>query len=76
MSPIIQATIEAPGPAGPLQGTLLSPAASGVPVVLILPGSGPTDRNGNNPAGLKSSTYELLSNGLLRAGIASVRIDN
>ncbi|VVU48743.1 MULTISPECIES: hypothetical protein [Burkholderia] len=32
---MMQAEIEAPGPAGPLSGTLLSPAGSGAPVVLI-----------------------------------------
>lgn len=41
--------IEARGPLGPLKGTLLSPAKPGAPVVLIVPGSGPTDRDGNNP---------------------------
>ena len=71
----VQAEIEAPGPAGPLRGTLLSPAASDVPVVLIVPGSGPTDRNGNGPNGLHASTYRLLAEGLLEKGIASVRID-
>jgi uncharacterized protein len=72
---VVQAELEAPGPAGPLKGTLLSPAAGHVPVVLIVPGSGPTDRNGNGPNGLHASTYRLLANGLLAKGIASVRID-
>jgi uncharacterized protein len=71
----VQADLEAPGPAGPLRGTLLSPAAGHAPVVLIVPGSGPTDRNGNGPNGLQASTYRLLANGLLAKGIASVRID-
>ncbi|NTZ05470.1 alpha/beta hydrolase [Burkholderia metallica] len=72
---MMQTDIEAPGPAGPLNGTLLSPAADDVPVVLIVPGSGPTDRNGNNPYGIQASTYRLLAEGLLDQGIASVRID-
>jgi pimeloyl-ACP methyl ester carboxylesterase len=67
--------IEAPGPAGPLQGTLLSPAKSDAPVVLIIPGSGPTDRDGNGPNSLRASTYRLLAEGLRAHGIASVRID-
>ena len=71
----MQTDIEAPGPAGPLRGTLLSPATGDVPVVLIVPGSGPTDRNGNNPYGIRASTYRLLAEGLLDRGIASVRID-
>ncbi|WP_175870726.1 alpha/beta fold hydrolase [Burkholderia sp. BCC0397] len=72
---MMQTEIETPGPAGPLKGTLLSPAADDVPVVLIVPGSGPTDRNGNNPYGIQASTYRLLAEGLLDQGIASVRID-
>lgn len=71
----MQTEIEIPGPVGPLSGTLLSPATGDVPVVLIVPGSGPTDRNGNNPYGIQASTYRLLAEGLLAQGIASVRID-
>ncbi len=71
----MQTEIEIPGPVGPLSGTLLSPAAEDVSVVLIVPGSGPTDRNGNNPYGVQASTYRLLAEGLLDQRIASVRID-
>lgn len=70
--------LEAPGPLGPLKGTLMAPAAPsapGAPVVLIVPGSGPTDRDGNNPLGVKASTYRLLAEGLAAKGIATVRID-
>ena len=72
---MVRADIDAPGRAGPLRGTLLSPVAHDVPVVLIVPGSGPTDRNGNSPNGLQASTYQLIAEGLLSRGIASVRID-
>ncbi|VWB17224.1 hydrolase [Burkholderia lata] len=71
----MQTEIEAPGPAGPLKGTLLSPDTADVPVVLIVPGSGSTDRNGNAPSWLQASTYRLLAEGLCEEGIASVRID-
>lgn len=71
----MQTEIEAPGPAGPLKGTLLSPDTGDAPVVLIVPGSGATDRNGNAPGWLQASTYRLLAEGLCEAGIASVRID-
>ncbi|MGS0895329.1 alpha/beta hydrolase [Burkholderia stagnalis] len=67
--------IAAPGPAGPLRGTLLSPAENHAPVVLIIPGSGPTDRDGNGPNGLRASTCRLLAEGLASRGIATVRID-
>ncbi|MDP3258365.1 MAG: alpha/beta fold hydrolase [Bosea sp. (in: a-proteobacteria)] len=67
--------IEAPGPAGPLSGTALGPPNSRAPVVLIIPGSGPTDRNGNNPLGVRASSYRLIAEGLAARGIRSVRID-
>ena len=54
---------------------MLSPGSPDGPVVLIVPGSGPTDRDGNSPHGLKASTYRLLAEGLAARGIASVRID-
>jgi uncharacterized protein len=75
VSQITGTAIEAPGPNGPLRGTLLSPAAHDVPMVLIIPGSGPTDRNGNSPNGVRASTYRLLGEGLSSRGIATVRID-
>ncbi|MCA8273872.1 alpha/beta hydrolase [Burkholderia sp. AU30280] len=71
----MQTEIEAPGPVGPLRGTLLSPDTGDAPVVLIVPGSGPTDRNGNAPNWIQALTYRLLAEGLRDAGIASVRID-
>ncbi|MEM7120734.1 MAG: alpha/beta fold hydrolase [Pseudomonadota bacterium] len=66
--------IETAGPQGPMRGTLLLPDGDDVPVVLIIPGSGPTDRDGNNPLGVKASTYRLLAEGLAQSGIASVRV--
>jgi pimeloyl-ACP methyl ester carboxylesterase len=45
------------------------------PVVLIIPGSGPVDRDGNSLHGLNTDTYKLLAQGLAARGIASVRID-
>ncbi len=71
----IQSYVEAPGPSGPLKGTMLAPASPGAPMMLIIPGSGPTDRDGNNPFGLKASTYKLLAEGLAARGIGTVRID-
>lgn len=60
--------------AGALHGTLLSPGGR-ADVVLIVPGSGPTDRDGNNPLGVKANSYRLLAEGLAEEGIASVRVD-
>jgi uncharacterized protein len=71
----MEAIIEAPGPLGPLRGALRGNPDGGVPLILIIPGSGPTDRDGNSPLGVRSATYRLLAEGLEVAGIASVRID-
>lgn len=71
------APISAPGPLAPLQGTLQWPdAGTGTyPVALIIPGSGPTDRDGNNPFGVRAAPYRLLAEALADNGIASVRLD-
>ena len=66
--------ISAKGPDGALSGTLAGPD-KGAPVALIIPGSGPTDRDGNSPLGIKARSYALLAEGLAARGIASVRID-
>lgn len=68
--------IEAPGPQGPLSGTLLRPSEGGEgPVALIMPGSGPTDRDGNNPLGVAAAPYRLLAEALLERDIVTVRAD-
>lgn len=66
--------LTAPGPAGPLAGTYLD-AGEKAPVVLIIPGSGPTDRDGNNPLGITAAQYRLLAEALAGKGISSLRID-
>jgi len=68
------AAITAPGPQGPLEGTLLD-AGKSAPVVLIIPGSGPTDRDGNNPLGVTAAPYRLLAEALAAKGVSSARID-
>jgi hypothetical protein len=73
--PPAESFLEAPGPTGQLKGTLLTPALKSAPVVLIIPGSGPTDRDGNNQLGVKASTYRLLAEGLASHGVATLRID-
>jgi uncharacterized protein len=66
--------ITAPGPQGPLAGTF-EDAGKRAPVVLIIPGSGPTDRDGNNPLGITAAPYRLLAEALATKGVSSVRID-
>ncbi|RKR82485.1 hypothetical protein BDD43_2668 [Mucilaginibacter gracilis] len=71
-SPIVLKTL-----AGTLSGTLTMPkdAPEKLPLVLIIAGSGPTDRNGNSTQGLNTNTYKYIAEGLGKAGIASVRYD-
>ena len=72
---IVETFLEAPGPTGALRGTLLCPTAHPEQLIFILPGSGPTDRDGNNPLGVNASTYRLLAEELATQGIATLRID-
>lgn len=72
---IVVSEILAPGPLGALRGTLTRVAEASAPVVLILPGSGPTDRDGNNPFGIRAATYRHLSDDLAAEGVTSIRID-
>lgn len=63
------------GPAGQLAGTIETPQAPSRAAALILPGSGPTDRDGNNPLGLFAASYRLLAEGLSEQGITTLRFD-
>ncbi len=64
-----------------LTGTLTLPAdhSRPLPVVLIVAGSGPTDRNGNSAGALRaqnnSNLYAILAWQLANTGIASMRYD-
>jgi uncharacterized protein len=59
-----------------VEGTLLIPTSkTPVPLVIIIAGSGPTDRDGNNPLAGKSNSYKLLAEGLAQNNIASLRYD-
>lgn len=69
------APIEAPGPLAPLKGTILAPAGKSRATVLIVPGSGPTDRDGNSPMGVAAAPYRLLAEALAERGVTTVRID-
>ncbi|MGC1328581.1 MAG: alpha/beta hydrolase, partial [Pseudomonas sp.] len=61
---------------GVLHGSLLLPLSDKpVPMVLIIAGSGPTDRNGNNPEGGNNDSLRKLAQLLARNNIASVRYD-
>ncbi len=60
---------------GDIKGSLLIPSFSEKKaVVLIIAGSGPTDRNGNNPM-MTNNSLKMLAKELQKNGIASVRYD-
>ena len=62
-------------PSGSIEGTLLCPYTSEkAPLVLIIAGSGPTDRDGNNIS-MKNNSLKLLAEGLKANHIASLRYD-
>lgn len=63
-----------PSEPAPLHGTLLTPEGQTRSAAVILPGSGPTDRDGNQ-AQIRASTYRLLAEALAGRGVATVRID-
>lgn len=72
----VETFVEIPGGPAPLKGTMLAPGEGPRgPVVLILAGSGPTDRDGNNPLGVSGRPYRLLAEGLAERGVTAVRID-
>jgi len=59
-----------------IYGTLVTPTQKQTfPVVLIIAGSGPTDRDGNNKLGVSAKPYKMLSDTLIKYGIATLRYD-
>lgn len=61
---------------GDIFGTLMIPDnAKPSPVVLIIAGSGPTDRNGNSPLGVNCNAYKMIAQALAANGISSLRFD-
>ena len=58
-----------------ISGSLLvPPSEEKPPLVIMIAGSGPTDRNGNQPF-LKNNSHKKLARGLAEEGIASFRYD-
>ena len=57
-----------------IEGTLLS-ADKNQKLVIIIAGSGPTDRTGNNIAGVNCNAYKMLAEALAKENIASYRFD-
>lgn len=60
---------------GDINGVLLKPdTKKKVPVVLLISGSGPTDKDGNQ-TGMQNNALKLLAEALAKNNIASVRFD-
>ncbi|WP_205412187.1 alpha/beta hydrolase [Sphingomonas crusticola] len=65
------------GGKAPLHGSLMTPAAARPgPAVLLISGSGPTDRNGNSAiSAVRPANMRLLAEGLAAHGLVSLRYD-
>uniref|UniRef100_UPI003D9FE122 alpha/beta hydrolase n=2 Tax=Xanthomonas oryzae TaxID=347 RepID=UPI003D9FE122 len=61
------------GVRGTLSGSFQE-ATPGAPIVIVVPGSGPSDRNGN-VGRLRPDTYRLLADDLSKAEISTLRYD-
>lgn len=60
---------------GQIFGTLKVPAnKKSIPVVLLIAGSGPTDRNGNQP-NMQNNSLKMIADALFYNGIASLAFD-
>ncbi|GAB4017507.1 lysophospholipase [Spirosoma sp. KCTC 42546] len=75
--PIHYKVIEPAGADLTLDGTLTVPdkVKKAVPVVLLIAGSGPTDRDCNSTYGFKTNAFKMLADSLVRQGIAVARYD-
>lgn len=63
------------GPQGPLEAEQITVEGT-AHALIIVPGSGSIDRDGNSSqSGLSTNVYKLLAEGLAEHGIASLRID-
>lgn len=60
---------------GTISATIDRPTEGSDTAVLIVAGSGPTDRNGNSAADLKTYCYKMLGEALAEGGYAVMRYD-
>lgn len=71
---LASANVTIPGPTGALAGTFLDPGKQ-APAIILIPGSGPTDRDGDNVMGVSGGIYRQLAEQLAANGVATLRID-
>ena len=61
---------------GNIYGTLsVVDEADKTPLIIIIPGTGTPDRDGNMPPILKANTYKMLSEELVKNGLSTLRYD-
>ncbi|MBE6175879.1 MAG: alpha/beta hydrolase [Rikenellaceae bacterium] len=60
---------------GKIAATLAEPTLASDTAVLIVAGSGPTDRNGNSSLNIVTYSYKMLSDALVERGVAVLRYD-
>ncbi len=61
---------------GDIMGTVTIPNnVKSSPIVLIIAGSGPTDRDCNSPLGIQTNAYKMLAENLAENGISTLRFD-
>ncbi|EON71964.1 alpha/beta hydrolase [Lysinibacillus sphaericus] len=73
--PVSYETITVPVNNGDLTVALQKTSKKPSPVVLILAGSGPTDKDGNSAIAGKNNSLKMLAEGLANEGVATVRYD-
>jgi len=74
---VVEEPFEVDNRGAKLAGVLWMPAqrSGPVPVVIVIAGSGPVDRDGNAGGMLRSDAYRQLAEALARRGIATIRYD-
>lgn len=60
---------------GKLSATIAEPEQGSDTAVVIVAGSGPTDRNGNSSLNVITYSYKMLSDALVKEGVAVLRYD-
>lgn len=60
---------------GELKGTLSLPKKKTKTAILMISGSGPTDRNGNSAMGLSNNSLKMVAESFTEAGFAVLRFD-
>lgn len=73
---VVEELVSVTTPESTVAGVLWSPATAGPhPLAVIVAGSGPTDRHGNNPLGEFGRAYDILAAELAGRGVACLRYD-